>query len=129
MEKEIKQCLTDIRDFCSDLKSKLVAATEDTGWKTLNSQIKYRRKNGVVYVVGESAGSKPLSAKQYTTVGTLPVGFRSSIQIEGLGVDAYGGAGNDFTSFITTSGEIKIYANNGTAHWKFTTSFPAGGGS
>lgn len=128
MDKYIKEMFNDVRKFCGDLKNALVASIEDTGWIRLNTNVVYRRKNGVVYVNGAGAGNATLIAGTYVTVGTLPAGFRPSRDVVGLGIDGLGASGMDFTGLITPAGEIKIYSVSNTNYWRVGASFPIGGG-
>lgn len=81
----LKQCLKDIVSWCKKF--------DDTGWLQftgpLGNVVRYRRKYGHVFVQ-TSAGNKALTASAWTTVGTLPAGFRPSQEIM-MGSDTAGG--------------------------------------
>ena len=53
-----------------------VSGGDDTGVQTLVTGIKYRRRNGIVYVDGYASGSSPTLNNSYQVLGTLPSGFR-----------------------------------------------------
>ena len=93
----------------------------DTGWLTLNEYIAYRRTNGHVTVVGMGDGFS--IAGGYTTLGTLPEGYRPSVGIpfifsaNGLPVPAQ-------DAHISPKGEILATSPSGVEEWKFTVTYP-----
>lgn len=101
-----------------------VPPVSDTGWIELNTVIKYRRKNGVVYFNGYSNNKVGLTANDYKTVGTLPVGFRPTIEEVKFSVDAMAGDAKNMTAKIGTDGNIRIYAPSAYAYWRCNGSFP-----
>jgi hypothetical protein len=99
------------------------AEIADTGWLTLNNYIKYRKKNGLVYVIGECSGSVNLTVNGYKTVGTLPTGYRPSTSVP-FAVDFMGGNASNTTALISSNGAIDIYTTNATSYWRFSATFP-----
>lgn len=98
---------------------------EDTGWVTLNSVIKYRRVGKTVFIWGESSGVTSLASGSYTSVGTLPAGFRPSMSIP-FTWNALGGDVWTQTSYVTSGGSIEMYHKEGVAesYWRFSVAFP-----
>lgn len=74
---------------------------DDTGWLQLSTYIKYRRKNGWVYVHIENL-PKPSS----NVIGTLPVGFRPVGIITQLYLRTNAGA--TIPTWIPESGAINV---------------------
>lgn len=109
------------------LIDRVLAAVTDklsnTGWQTLNSDIRYRKKNGFVIVNG-SSGSTVVSSS--TLVGTLPTGFRPDIDLDNAG-SAMGGTA-DILVRIQANGYIRLWAQPSTNYWSFTFVFPISGG-
>lgn len=123
---ELKKVALKVQEILETIKN-IKEALYDSGWIELNNEVSYRKKNGIVYVTGESAGSKGLSAGAYTEIGALPVGYRPNQTINGIAVDAYGGS-QLFTGYIGSGGGIMIYAVSHTNYWRMSASFPVGGG-
>lgn len=98
---------------------------EDTGWVSLNSQVSYRRVGKVVFVRGECNGDVELASGSYTTVATLPTGFRPSVTIQ-VGWDAIGGSVWTKSGYVGTDGKIMLYQKEGSVkdYWRFSVSFP-----
>lgn len=96
----------------------------DSGWIELNTVIKYRKKNGVVYFNGYSNNTTGLTANDYKTVGTLPTGYRPTIEEVNFSVDAMSGDAKNMTAKIGTDGNIRIYSTSTTAYWRCNGSFP-----
>ena len=99
--------------------------THDTGWVTLNSVIKYRRVGKTVFIWGESSGVTSLASGSYTSVGTLPAGFRPSLSMP-FTWNALGGDVWTQTSYVTSGGSIEMYHKEGVAesYWRFSVAFP-----
>ena len=97
----------------------------DTGWVALNSQVSYRRVGKVVFVRGECNGAVQLVSGSYTTVATLPTGFRPSISIQ-VGWDAIGGSVWTKSGYIGTDGQVMLYQKEGAVkdYWRFSVAFP-----
>ena len=96
---------------------------EDTNWIILNNIIQYRKVNGVVYMVLENSNKVNAKANEYTTVGTLPVGFRPRIATP-MFVNEYGGEPFGTSSRIDPTGEIKIYITRDSSYFQAIVSFP-----
>lgn len=45
---------------------------ENTDWIDLNDYISYKKRNGIVFVIGRGNGSCEIGNGAYTNVGTLP---------------------------------------------------------
>lgn len=114
----LKQCLKDIVNWCKKF--------DDTGWLQLTGPlenvVRYRRKNGYVFVQ-TSAGNKALTASAWTTVGTLPAGFRPSQEIL-MGSDTAGATNRAVAASLYPSGEIKVYTTSATNYFKVHSCFP-----
>jgi len=77
---------------------------EDTGWLQLSTEIKYRRKNGWVYVHIENL-AKPSS----NVIGTLPAGFRPSLNVQPY---IRTNSGTPISAWITNEGKINVDASS-----------------
>lgn len=100
----------------------------DTGWIDLNEYVKYRKKNGNVYVTGNVSGDLPLGTDEnYISLGTLPEGFRpGNIDIP-FAYHCVGGDNSYQSSYIRSSGNIALYrkSSQGVAnYYSFSVSFP-----
>lgn len=96
----------------------------DTGWINLNSAIKYRKINGIVYVNVLSSANIKLEQNKYTVVGTLPVGFRPNTKMQFV-FHTVGSEMLGCSAYIDESGNIALYPYNRIAeYWGFSTSFP-----
>lgn len=105
---------------------KTILENLDSGWIELNSIIQYRKVNEIVYVTIINAGSVSCSSGVWTTLGTLPTGFRPTVDIN-FTYDYMGGImpGNT-TSKIKSSGEINFFAGNtATSYLRGSIAFPA----
>lgn len=97
---------------------------DDSGWVTLNNVIKYRKKNGFVIVTGVSSGNLALTSSAYTTVGTLPTGFRPATTIPFV-FHCIGGSISAQSAYITEYGNIQLYVtDNGRDYWMFSVMYP-----
>lgn len=99
----------------------------DTGWIDASSQAGlnrcfYRKVGNIVYIILESAGNKTIGAS-YTTVFTLPVGFRPSIDWNFVWQNI-SNADSRQNGWIKTSGTIELYSNTSKNYWYGSTSFP-----
>lgn len=101
------------------------AELTDSGWKELSTYVQYRRKNGVVYITGRSAGGQSLPASTYVTLGTLPDGYRPSQEVR-IGSDTSGG-NYQILAAVTSGGLVRIWASSANAYWDIFGSFPVGG--
>lgn len=99
-------------------------AINDSGWQQLNSIIKYRRVNNIVYVVCNNGGVVEVPASgSYITIGTLPSGYRPSIDID-FASHTYAENTISLIGRVDTYGNIKMYANVSNSYFGFTVSFP-----
>lgn len=136
MLKEVKEMLDEVRRKIQEITDNIKSIKEalyDSGWiittGTKGSTVKYRKKNGWVYVCVLSSTSD-IPANTFTTVFTLPEGFRpvgngSSIR---MGSDAAGGA-RYTTAIVTEAGEVQIYITASSRYFNIMGSFPVGGGT
>ena len=92
---------------------------EDSGWLTLTTGIRYRKKEGIVYLVVESFQGTQTSGTE--TIGTLPAGFRP-----GMNMQPFLRKGTTLLqSWITTAGAINIIATTSTTVIAGSCTFPA----
>ena len=100
---------------------------EDKTWTTLASStgfyIKYAKYRGIVFVAADSRGGKTASSSGYTSLGTLPSGYRPGIEFwSGSGTL---GSSNTFTVNVTTAGKVSINCSgSGGDFWSFMICFP-----
>ena len=80
---------------------------QDTGWIALNTVVKYRKINGVVYVKFSSNYSPSTSA--WVDLGTLPEGFRPSDYDVRFALDYETSWWADVA--VTTSGLVRVLSN------------------
>lgn len=104
---------------------KLVNLDDDTGWKTLigsgQNTIVYRKRNGVVYVVGASYGSIPTGNNDYKIIATLPIGYRPDREVE----TAMKLLSRDIgIGMIQADGTISLLGYPATSYWRFSVSYP-----
>ena len=100
----------------------------DSGWQELTPTVQYRKKNGVVYISGRSAGQQTIPASTYYTLGTLPEGYRPTIEVR-LGADTSGDNGFEIVALATPSGLVRIWCSGARSYWDIFGCFPVGGGS
>lgn len=99
----------------------------DTSWKSgtsPNKWVKYRRRNGIVFVTGICSG-ETLVGDTPITVLTLPVGYRPTEQVYSVVNNRGSHTGDGFVE-VATNGEVKLrcpYATIG--YYEFGISFPA----
>lgn len=127
---ELKKVALKVQEILETLKS-IKEALYDSGWieatGTKGSPVKYRKKNGWVYVFVTPATSA-IPANTFTTVFTLPEGFRPSgtggpIR---LASDSAGGA-RYTTAIVDESGNVQIHMTASSQYFDITGSFPVGG--
>ncbi len=95
----------------------------DTGWINLNAYIAFRYKNGIVYVIGDSANAKALTANAYTSVVTIPAGYRPTKSIP-FTFHRKGGIANGDTGYIVEDGNVNLYTKSAGSYWAFSVSYP-----
>lgn len=97
----------------------------NTSWTSLNSTIKYRKKAGIVFLDLASYGTKDLTANDWTTIGTLPEGFRPSTTIH---FDYANFSGTDDTKdrygTVDTNGAVRLWDQLGGDYWVGSVCFP-----
>ena len=89
----------------------------DTGWQTLTGEyfdVKYRKKNGVVYIQGNAETKKQIPAKIRTDLLTLPEGFRpTGVNAVSTFTTTNGDPSYAFGCFFaTTAGAVAIISND-----------------
>ena len=100
--------------------------TIETGWMSMTDQITFKRKDGIVYVRGESQGALGVGNGSYTHIAQLPKGYRPDYIIyfpwTGLGGDTTKQSG-----YIDGSGNVRLFLPSGqsTTYWSFFLSYPA----
>lgn len=92
--------------------------SEDTGWRTLESDIQnleYRKKNGVVYLRSSGAVKSAVSVTT-PTLATLPEGFRPSGSVLFTFTTRNSGGSYDYKitnyGFIESNGAVRFHVNN-----------------
>ena len=102
---------------------KTIIENLDSGWITLNSVIKYRKVNDIVYFNGASFGTTTLVNEQYTTIGTLPTGYRPTYETT-FYADLIG-SNPGISCVVKTDGSIQIYSTkSNTNYWRCGGSYP-----
>lgn len=113
---------------------KKLVEENDTGWLVLTSAsdatrgyVKYRLKNGVVYIYGNSWGgiSLPTDGTGFLA-GTLPASCRPSEEISTIG-SRKDYAGYEIQVISQPDGKVMItnlYKDHNTAYWGFSMSYP-----
>lgn len=98
-------------------------SVDDSGLKapTVSGAYCYYRKSGhFVWVSGNSA-NHALTANSYSTIFTLPSGYRPSVEIYcPLGLSSATKVG---ILRIKTTGEVQCWADSNTSYWNFSTTF------
>ena len=89
-------------------------------WSSFNNAVMRCRYAGILFLVG-SASDWTLVAKQYTTILTLPEGYRPQIEIPFV-ADSFG-SGIQISGIIKPSGELQLYPTAETSYWRFSVSF------
>lgn len=101
--------------------TKILSKLTDSGEKSDIPNIKYRKKNGIVFVTCYIPGSKTINTS-YQVLGTLPDGYRPAAGT------LYGNAGTNSANvgvfYINDSGTIgaKVFSGTTSYYW-FQTSF------
>ena len=93
-------------------------------WSSFNNAVMRCRYAGILFLVG-SASDWTLVAKQYTTILTLPEGYRPQIEIPFV-ADSFG-SGIQISGIIKPSGELQLYPTAETSYWRFSVNFPTVG--
>lgn len=103
--------------------SAILAKIYNDSWQSIGTCTFAKRKNGYVTVVGASSNYQTLSAKNWTTVGTLPNGYYPDRDIHFV-VDAKGGSEIIMGWVVASEHTIKLYSSGETAYWDFSVVFP-----
>lgn len=121
------EALADLRDSNASLSTSVAQLnTKMTfeNWSSFNNAVMRCRYAGILFLVG-SASDWTLVAKQYTTILTLPEGYRPQIEIPFV-ADSFG-SGIQISGIIKPSGELQLYPTAETSYWRFSVSFPTVG--
>lgn len=101
-----------------------IGTNTDSGWISLNSYIKYRKVNSIVYVVCDNNGFETIPAdSSYHTIGTLPANYRPSVVIP-FASHVYAVATKSIIGRVETNGIISIYTNVSIDYFGFFVAFP-----
>lgn len=84
----------------------------DSGWKSLAAYLNYRRIGDVLYIQGNASGQIQIPANGSINLGTLPVGYRPSTQVN-FPVGNRGAATPSLYGVVATNGTITMI--NGAA--------------
>ena len=107
--------------------STLNADLADSGWISLSPQVKYRKKAGIVTIVGDSSGDVSLPAfDSATTIGTLPEEFRPSIDVHAVGTPK-NSSGYMMQIRVFPTGQVSLVnlnPNYNLSFWGFSLSYP-----
>lgn len=99
---------------------------DDTGWieatGTLGNPVGYRRKNGWVYITS-STGTMNITGDTYTTIFTLPEGFRPSKRVQ-IASDSAGATTRAAVAYINTDGTVNLYENVTSKYFNISAAFP-----
>lgn len=100
--------------------TKILSKLTDSGEQSDISYIKYRKKNGIVFVACYIPGSMTVNTN-YQVIGTLPTGYRPADTF-------YGNAGTNSVNagvfYINSSGAIGVKVFSGTtSYFWFQTAF------
>ena len=114
------------------MNDKKVQVEDDTGWINMaiggfSNSPSYRRKNGIVYLQGR-AQRAAVFVDAYTTIATLPVGFRPSNSYRTpLALYANSGAKAMYGMAVNTDGTLQVFQESSGGQnsdvW-IDTSFP-----
>lgn len=120
--KAVKTAYDKAADALSAANSKLTDF--DSGWVTCDKHIRVRKRGGIVTIVANGNDTDiPLPAYEYTTVGTIPSGYRPDIDISFAAAGWWGGSAP--RGCVYTSGEIQLIPNEALdGWWTFTVSYP-----
>lgn len=99
----------------------------DSGWISLSPQVKYRKKAGIVTIVGDSSGDVSLPKfDTATTIGTLPEEFRPSIDVHAVGTPK-NSTGYMMQIRVFPAGQVSLVnlnPNYNLSFWGFSLSYP-----
>lgn len=93
----------------------------DTGWQTLNNNVRYRKIGKVIFVKINNGNSVQL-VKAGTQLGTVPAGFRPPNQTDAAGTPLGGPEAVFFR--VETNGVIKGFASSPTLYFTGIFSYP-----
>lgn len=121
--KVLDEKIDDLSKKVSDLNSKLAGGE----WISLSPQVKYRKKAGIVTIVGDSSGDVSLPVHDSaTTIGTLPEEFRPSIDVHAVGTPK-SSSGYMLQIRVFPTGQVSLVnlnPNYNLSFWGFSLSYP-----
>lgn len=105
---DVTELVATLSSQVATLQNQVAALTADTGWVSINSDLKYRKKGNVVTVIvtGRAASS-------WTTVGQLPDGVRPAWSLYHCNYTKIGGTTTE-SIYIDSNGYVKQYGNSTT---------------
>lgn len=124
---ELKKVALKVQEILETIKS-IKEALYDSGWIEYAEDIqtvKYCKKNGFVtlWIYNNPTG---INAKTWTTVFTLPEGFRPTMDIR---IASDTSSGDLFcTARVLTNGDVQIYLSIYQRYFNISGTFPVGGG-
>ena len=95
---------------------------EPESWTLLANTVYYKKCGNIVTVRGYSTGTVSLTQNDYKTLGTLPSGYRPSMDL-GFPFTRIGGTDPVGIVRIKTDGVIDIYSTTAGSYWAFTMTF------
>lgn len=114
----------------SKTESGYIPYNPDSEWQVLWSasngdQVIYRKRNGIVNILGDSFGSLSVNAKTNSLLGVLPVGYRPAREVVTLGTP------KDYTGYpfqinIQVDGSVfitNLHPNNARSYWGFNITY------
>ena len=117
-------------DIFQKTESGYIPYNPDSEWQVLWSasngdQVIYRKRNGVVNILGDSFGSLSVNAKARSLLGVLPVGYRPAREVATLGTP------KDYTGYpfqinIQVDGNVfitNLHPNNARSYWSFNITY------
>lgn len=117
-------------DIFQKTESGYIPYNPDSEWQVLWSasngdQVIYRKRNGVVNILGDSFGSLSVNAKARSLLGVLPVGYRPAREVATLGTP------KDYTGYpfqinIQVDGSVfitNLHPNNARSYWGFNITY------
>lgn len=112
----IEQIIDGVKGDVSQLNSRLPS---DDSWINISGNTYYCIYNGIVFV---RINNLSVTSRTTLDIGTLPVGYRPSIRIEGAIV---GGGYREYVGdlYVGTDGGIHVYSNTSANYWGML-SFP-----
>ena len=97
----------------------------ETNWSPINNGIRYRIKDGIVFIEGFSGGSEITHINSGTTnVMTLPTGYRPKIDSYAPFANRAINACSGFAKIEASTGILSISSSAATDYWSIQASYP-----